>query len=368
MSEIVSANDPQTAETPALPTVKTSSSKGLALLALLLALGAAGAAGWSVWQLRQLPAVPNLDAPLLELRQQQAALAQADQALRGDQALLAPLSALAEQQQLLTKLQGEQQQLSQRLTRTMGASRQGWRMAEAEYLLRLASLRLVALQDVQSALGLVQGAGDILREQDDPDAFAAREQVAKVLQALRSTEQPDPSELFIQLAALRDQAADLQPLMPVFVPSAAPQAELDADADWRARVRRFGAQLSSYFRIQLDASENIRPLLAGEQLAQVRLTLSLALEQAQWGALNGDAPVYSKALAQAQQILLAYFKTDNPASNGLRSSLEQLAAQPVRVAVPDLAPALMAVQAYNLRRQALLDQLQPATSAAEEQP
>ena len=87
----------------------------------------------------------------------------------------------------LTQLQGGQQLLNQRLETVLGASRQEWRLAEAEHLLRLASLRLSALQDINSATALVSAADEILQEQDDPAAFAAREQLAKSLQALRST-------------------------------------------------------------------------------------------------------------------------------------------------------------------------------------
>ena len=62
-------------------------------------------------------------------------------------------------------------------------------------------------------------------------------------------------------------------------------------------------KLSRYFRIDFNADKNIRPLLAGQSLTQVRLALSLALEQAQWAALNGEAAVYSRALAEARSVL-----------------------------------------------------------------
>jgi hypothetical protein len=65
----------------------------------------------------------------------------------------------------------------------LGASRKDWRLAEAEHLMRLASLRLSALQDINSAQALVQGADEILREQSDPGSYAAREQLAKSLAA-----------------------------------------------------------------------------------------------------------------------------------------------------------------------------------------
>ncbi|MFX7408679.1 uroporphyrinogen-III C-methyltransferase, partial [Acinetobacter baumannii] len=66
-------------------------------------------------------------------------------------------------------------------------------------------------------------------------------------------------------------------------------------------------KISSYIRIDFNAGQDIRPLLAGEQLAQVRLTIGLALEQAQWAALNGKQEVYEQALKQAQDVLDGYF-------------------------------------------------------------
>src|SRR5690606_4319733 len=83
---------------------------------------------------------------------------------------------LDERRRLLAGLQGDQQRLSQRLEGLLDGSRQDWRLDEAEHLLRLATLRLSALQDVTSAEALVLAADEILREQDDPAAFAAREQ------------------------------------------------------------------------------------------------------------------------------------------------------------------------------------------------
>lgn len=99
---------------------------------------------------------------------------------------------LDERRRLLANLQSDQQRLSQRLESVLDGSRQDWRLDEAEHLLRLATLRLSALQDVASAEALVLAADEILREQDDPAAFAAREQLSRSLEALRTTERPGP--------------------------------------------------------------------------------------------------------------------------------------------------------------------------------
>jgi uroporphyrin-3 C-methyltransferase len=338
----------------------------LALLAMLLALLALGATGWSFWQQQQLAASSTLQAQLDQLRVELSERDATTKTLHSRFADYAQASEVAGQQQLLAQLQGNQQALEQRVSRVLGGTRQGWRLAEAEHLLRLASLRLAALQDINSALVLVEGASEILREQDDPDAFATRQQIASLLQALRGVDQPDRSGLFLQLGALREQTPNLQPLTPVFAKQAGVNIDSAAEGDGSSRLAQWREQLSQYFRIQLHAGQDVRPLLAGVQLDQVRLALNLSLEQAQWAALNAEAKVYLMALGQAQTILQGAFQQDNSQSRAMLASLEQLATQPVSVSVPDMQPALGALQAYIVRRQQIEEQ--PVAPAAGKQP
>jgi uroporphyrin-3 C-methyltransferase len=251
---------------------------------------------------------------------------------------------------LVTQLQGDQQRLNQRLETVLGASRKDWRLAEAEHLLRLASLRLSALQDISSAQALVQGADEILREQNDPGSFAAREQVAKTLVALRSTEQPDRTGLFLRLGALRDQVISLTELAPEYKDRGESLLGLTADGDGASRWSQWWDQVSRYIRIDFNADKNVRPLLAGQSLSQVRLALSLALEQAQWAALNGQPAVYTQALAEARDVLKGNFNPDNPQSKVMLEQVGELSKQPVTVVTPDLTATLSAVQGYLERR------------------
>jgi uroporphyrin-3 C-methyltransferase len=272
---------------------------------------------------------------------------------------------------LVTQLQGDQQRLNQRLETVLGASRKDWRLAEAEHLLRLASLRLSALQDISSAQALVQGADEILREQNDPGAFAAREQVAKTLVALRSTEQPDRTGLFLRLGALRDQVISLTELAPEYKDRGESLLGLTADGDGASRWAQWWDQISRYIRIDFNADKNVRPLLAGQSLSQVRLALSLALEQAQWAALNGQAAVYTQALTEARDVLKGNFNPDNPQSKIMLEQVAELSKQPVTVVTPDLTGTLSAVQAYLERRNVNAEDsvkplAKPAASTAQE--
>nr|WP_080394072.1 uroporphyrinogen-III C-methyltransferase [Pseudomonas cannabina] len=331
-----------------------SRSSSLVILALLLGIAGVAVAGWGVWQLRMLQAGHQQQrGQVQDIAEQTLVLAQNDQQLSARLAQLPPADQLEDSRRLVAQLQGDQQRLSQRLETVLGASRKDWRLAEAEHLLRLASLRLSALQDVNSAQALVQGADEILREQDDPGSFAAREQLAKSLAALRSVEQPDRTGLFLQLAALREQAVQLNTLAPEYEDNGQLLPGLTEDKTENSQWSRWWDQISHYFRIDFNADKDIRPVLAGQSLSQVRLALSLALEQAQWAALNGEPQVYAKAVAEAQSVLKANFSQEDPQSKALSQGLEAVASKPVSVKTPDLAPTLSAVQAYLERRHAV---------------
>jgi len=324
---------------------------GLAIVALLL--GAAGVAvgGWGVWQVRHLQANNQQQSTQVQaLNDQAQTLKLNEQRLTERLAQLPPAEELEERRRLVAQLQGDQQRLNQRLETVLGASRKDWRLAEAEHLLRLASLRLSALQDINSAQALVQGADEILHEQNDPGSFAAREQLAKTLAALRSTEQPDRTGLFLQLGALRDQVLQLSELAPEYKDRGESLLGLTADGDGASRWAQWWDQISHYIRIDFNADENVRPLLAGQSLMQVRLALSLALEQAQWAALNGQAPVYTQALTEARDVLKNNFNQDNPQSKIMLERVVELSRQPVTVVTPDLTGTLSSVQAYLERR------------------
>ncbi len=303
-------------ETPAKPPAAPVERRGNGLAVLALLVGAAGVAvgGWGVWQMRNLQANHQQQSgQLQDLGNQAQALKLSEQQLATRLDQLPAAAELEDRRRLVAQLQGDQQRLSQRLES-------------------------------------VQGADEILREQNDPGSFAAREQLAKSLAALRSTEQPDRTGLFLQLGALRDQVNQLNELAPEYKDRGDSLLGLTADGDGASRWSQWWDEISHYIRIDFNANKNIRPLLAGQSLTQVRLALSLALEQAQWAALNGQADVYTQALREARDVLTGSFNPDNPQSKVMVEQLAELSKKPVTVLTPDLAATLSAVQAYLERR------------------
>jgi len=349
------ASEPAPAAEPAKPVPSRPASSGgakaVASLALLVGLGGVALGGYSYWQLQQLGAqVADRQASLQKADEQTRQLAAGNQQLAARLGRLEQLPSAAEldeRRRLLATLQSDQQRLAGRVEQVLGASREEWRLAEAEHLLRMAMLQLSAMQDVKSAEMLVAEADLILQKQDDPSAYAARQKLLEGLEALRSLPQLDRTGLFLQLGALRGQSSQLSALAPEFVNGEAGSEDLG-----QSRWQRWLDELTRYVRVDFDASADVKPLLAGQTLGQVRLALSLAIEQAQWAVLNGNAEVYRQALQQASALISDHFSEDNGQARGLRERIDALAQREVEVQLPDLSSALKALQAYVEKREA----------------
>jgi len=349
------ASEPAPAAEPAKPVPSRPASSGgakaVASLALLVGLGGVALGGYSYWQLQQLGAQEaDRQASLQKADEQTRQLAAGNQQLAARLGRLEQLPSAAEldeRRRLLATLQSDQQRLAGRVEQVLGASREEWRLAEAEHLLRMAMLQLSAMQDVKSAEMLVAEADLILQKQDDPSAYAARQKLLEGLEALRSLPQLDRTGLFLQLGALRGQSSQLSALAPEFV-----NGEAGPEDIGQSRWQRWLDELTRYVRVDFDASADVKPLLAGQTLGQVRLALSLAIEQAQWAVLNGNAEVYRQALQQASALISDHFSEDNGQARGLRQRIDALAQREVEVQLPDLSSALKALQAYVEKREA----------------
>ncbi|AWL00149.1 uroporphyrinogen-III C-methyltransferase [Stutzerimonas stutzeri] len=353
-SEPAPATEPAKPAKPAKPVpskpAANGGAKSLAALALLVGLGGVALGGYGIWQLQQLGAQQDQRLEAMQgAAEQTRQLAERERQLAARLGRLEQLPSareLEERRRLLAALQSDQQRLSGRVEQVLGASREEWRLAEAEHLLRMAMLRLSAMQDVKSAEMLVHEADLILQKQDDPGAYGTRQKLLEGLEALRSLPELDRTGLFLQLGALRGQTGQLSALAPEFVNGEA-LPENAQDSRWQ----RWLNELTRYVRVDFDASADVKPLLAGQTLGQVRLALSLAIEQAQWAVLNGNTRVYRQSLEQASTLLKDHFSDDNGQARGLRERLEALTQREVEVSLPDLAPALQALQAYVQKRE-----------------
>lgn len=339
--------------------------KGLSTLALLIALASAGVTGWMWYQGQQAQPASAPAAVVAgtdhsaELQQQEQKLQQLEQQGSSYQQQVGQLeqqvsqlgqqmdnlpkaSELAENQRLLVQMQTAQQSFTKRFEQAFGNTRQDWRLAEAEHLMRMAHLRLAALQDLNSARYLLEAADQILFEQDDPAAFAAREALAQALTDVRALPKLDRAGVFMRLGALQKQVGKLDQMLPGYAGGASDIGGLD----WGKLLDK----ASSYIRLDVNSTEDIKPLLSSQQLTHIRLAVSLSLEQAQWAALNGQQDVYDQAVAQGIEFLEHYFAESHQAASSMRTQLQELAGSKISQSMPDINPALVALQGYIQER------------------
>ncbi|MBT8139603.1 MAG: uroporphyrinogen-III C-methyltransferase [Gammaproteobacteria bacterium] len=358
-------SSPDQDETEAAPVAAAKApGKGLAWLALLIALLAAGGAGYLGWLLLQEQEAGRGLVDMSESNHQRVNTFQREldkvekQLAKEREARLAQASGL--QQELAeanTLIEGQ----SRRLLSLTATTTDDWRLAEVEYLLRLANQRILTSKDGRTALNLLQSADEILVELGDPRLFEVRKAIANDRAALSVVGQLDLDGVFLQLSALGAQVEKLPLLrVPEFsVRAAQDNAEpiavgADAASDGATsgvvdKLREIGrstwAELKSLVVIQQqDAS--VKPLLPPDQQYYLRNNLRLLINQAQLALLDGRQAPYSESLRSAVAWMQDYFPMKEAANAQVARQLADLSEVVVAAEYPDVSASLIAIKAF----------------------
>jgi uroporphyrin-3 C-methyltransferase len=338
----------------------------LATLALLMvALGLLF--GYRYWsQMEQ--TLKQLDAALAQANRQQSELASRLQQAQREtqkqqQAIAAQEQALTEQHQRLlaakeeSKRTGEQlyHSLSEIRTR-LGGKQTQWRVAEAEYLLRVANHRLNLMADPETALEALKAADGRLSATGDPGWAPVRDLIAREITQLTALPKVDQAGISAELTALAEQLDQL-PLENEGVPMMAEETALD-EASAVAAKEGFGPQqviddLWRGFKSMMVIRHHDKPvsaMLPPEQRYFLLQNLRLKLEVAKVALMGRNQPLYEDNLKAAVAWTENYFEVADPGVVGFRQQLVGLAQYQVAPVLPDISGSLRALQ---MRRQRL---------------
>lgn len=330
---------------------KTSSRKsGLTSLFVILFLGVLGAAGyflWVEWQARITESVTfqdgitNLESDLRASSNQQA-----ERARQQDQRI----------DELETQLRETQLRVNSQAKRIMelgNASRSEWLLAEAEYLIRLASQRLQTERSTKNPLALLQSADAILLELDDPELLPVRKVLAEDITALRMAGLVDREGLYLELQSLTHTIAQLSILREVdsdgeqvqlLTVDQSQQPETET-TDWRdetvSSFKRFAHGLTELIVVR-KRDNPVEALLPAAEEAIVRQNLQLMLEQAQMSLLLEEQAIYNSSLENSGIWLRDYFQF-NQHAEVLAERLEVLREQSIVQQLPDVSGSLNAL-------------------------
>ncbi len=310
----------------------------LAGLSLLLALAALAAVGYLYYQLVYLQpeatlderlgnlerAVPSLERQLNDLQQAQAssletlAAEQRDSLAEAKQSMIAALNEVSNQ--------------------APPAPRE-WKLAEVEYLLRIANQRVLMERDVDSALKLLKSADAILQELDDFALFQVRAALADEILALGAVQGNDVQGIYLRLEAVKGRLADLPLGAPEYLRRVAQPAAEAPTGVWQA----LKAEFSSYFKLRRFEG-SAKPLLAPEEGVYLELNLRLMMERGQLAALRRQQIVYEQSLATARDWISRYLDPDDADVKQAVAELEALLAVKLDQPLPDISGSLKALQ------------------------
>ncbi|SHI01973.1 uroporphyrinogen-III C-methyltransferase [Ferrimonas marina] len=330
----------------------------VALIALLVAIGAGVFAGWQ-WQqdlaLRETNAVlasqlKTLERDILQqhnaLQQQRSDLEQKIQ--RSDGRHQEHSSAVAQlksaQDEVKREIASEREKAQQRKPRD-------WMIAEADYLVRMASRKLWLEQDPATAEALLKDADSRLAMLGEAELTPIRKALASDLALLAKQPRNDRAGMALAMEALVQQIDSL-PLNNVTLPELAAEPDSvevsDDVSEWRANLSKSWRALTDDFITVSRRQGPVEPLLAPEQAWYLREHLKGKLLQAQLSLYHGDKPAMDQALATAQGWIRDYFDLSSAQVEGALNQLDSWRAtdiaplQPIRFSSSAPLEALVA--------------------------
>ncbi|KZN12288.1 uroporphyrinogen-III C-methyltransferase [Marinomonas sp. TW1] len=307
----------------------------LTSVSLCVSFIAIATSGWLYYQSTISPIAQNIQ----QLNTQQATLTaelQTSQISKSQLEQVAKEVIRAQQsaQQETTKLVQKQieqsnkiQSLEAKLQRLNNTTKEDWKLAEAEYLIRLANQRLLLEADAKGAISLLSNADDILKEQQDPITFDTRKALAKDIQALSATSQFDLEGKYLQLTALHDSIITL----PQREPSKEWQtSQQNTDSEDSTTTSRIESELQSFWQslrslVVINYQHKpIKALLPPAEYQELTTGLQLQLDVAQVALMKGEAIIYQQALSRVATAITEHFDTQSKLVTSFLASLTEL--------------------------------------------
>ncbi len=261
-----------------------------------------------------------------------------------------------------------------RLKDLEGSSRDQWRLAEVEYLMRLANQRLLMGTEVSSARNLLTSADTILSELDDYSLFPIREALAEDIAMVRTASEFDQETAYLRLQGLVSLIPKLKILDRQHLEMAPDSTETSGftpePSHWQDKVivvlKDTWSQFTNLFRINTQRDKPVETLLSVEQEIIIRQNLNLMLEQAKLAVMTREPAIYRSSIEQARAWINDYFALGGDVRASMIKELDDLLTGKVENEMPNINRSLEALKAYQFKletpakdsegQQALLEQ------------
>ncbi len=264
---------------------------------------------------------------------------------------------LAEQQ---STIQNSMSELAQRIENTTSrvqalssVHRDDWKLAEAEYLLRLANQRVLLDRNSGNAVALAQSVDEILRDLNDPDLFPVRKALATEMSELTLAGDIDREGVYLRLLALSEQIEKLPLIEPLgSTEEIWPEDEPQENEGLWVKTKRGFMNLLKKFSHHLRVRDHAQPvpaILAPDNQIYLKQNMRLMLEQAQAALLREEAQVYQTSLQKAQEWMKTYFPL-NTQSVAAQAELADLQNVIITQSLPNFSESTALLKTYIERK------------------
>lgn len=341
----MSEQESQTEDTAPGPDERTARPRLFrAVLILIVAVAVLGASGFSLFTAYKLSkrlsdeqqAFRNLGGEVASVRAQLTKL-------RSDN------SALASRFKDLVRKQARTDEQIDHLLSERTNSSTDWALAESEYLLVIATHRLVLAHDVHTALAAMQAADARLRDLDLPGLTPVRRQIASDMNALKAVHQVDITGLTLFLSDLSERATRF-PLNPARLvtrrlPRTKPAPE--HTDNWRELLHEMWRSLKSLV-VVTRRTGGIR-LLPDEKYFVIQ-NLQLQIQAARLAVLQRDNRALQASVRSISHWLRTYFDVSNGGVESALQSVKQMGNVNLEPQLPDISSSLETMRAFIHQR------------------
>ena len=327
------------------PAAPRSPGRGVGLLACVLALAALALGGYLYWHLVWRPGGDvdaRIDALQAEVDRERRERIATEEAARAERGQLA--DDLAAQVQVLATTRAA---LASRPTTSdaapASAAPRDWQLAEVEYLLRLANMRVRLERDADGAADLLSAADEILARIDDFAFHEVRALLAEEAASLRAFEGADVAGVYLRLDAAKGLIDQLPLRLPEYAAAddSGDEAPAGASADGeRSLVEALLARADGLVRFRRHDLDARRPLLPADEVEDLERHLRLALDRAQLATLRRDQAVFTASLYAARDALHAFVDPTRDAAAALVEEIDALLAVDLAKPMPDISGSL----------------------------
>ncbi len=246
------------------------------------------------------------------------------------------------------------------LNSLIGRSTQDWALAEAEYLLRVASERVQLQRDIKTALVALENADQRILELSDPGLMAVRQQIASERDQLKRVPVIDREGLAGSLDALLSRLDKLpvsglvyQTLVAEGEPEekpekavTAPQLDWKSLEEWKKIPQVAGEAIRKLVTIR-EHDQPVRPMMQPGSETFLRQNLRIQVEAARLALLREDPVFYKQAINTASEWLTQYYAVEDADVQISLEQLQELGSVQIRPEMPDISNSLRMLRKHQ---------------------